>query len=761
MVASSRKAIERSAPHIYQSALLFGDRDSLVYQELFPWCTGLIDVAMSGIEHHAGQIVMSLTGHTGKVNAVACTSDSQLIVSGSDDGTVRIWNIHTGEEAISPLRSGDGPVNSVAFARAGTVAASGTEAGVVCLWRLLGSQSAVHRFAGQSGPVLSVAFSSDGARLASMAANRTVRIWSVDIGDRLEQLGGHIQSVINVQSLIEGSIIVSEGFHSGPMQLWREFKGSSNAHSICFSPDGKIVGITEEYGSFFSAEDGSPILQQPIQFEQHPRSVALSPDRQTMVFAQGKIVSIVTPSLSTGTASRTDLHGHVDGVTSVTYSSDGLYIISASEDHTIRIWNADRGNTSVPQQEGHSSSINSVAVSADNARIVSASADRSIRVWDARTGQLRLPPLLNHLGMVVCAVISPDDRLIASTSSDSSIMLWDALTAKPIGKPTAGRNHERSCVYYEKSYPPSHTYALSFSPDARWLASVDEAAVRIWDVATRQPLTLGQLVCNSAPLALAFSPDGRILSAGCLLGDIHLWTAATGEPVCPTLQTSSRNPEAKSWLFQPRFTAVDSIGFSPDGSLILSGQQDGAVHIWNVSTGAKLRALRGHTDAVLSVAYSRDGRLIGSGSSDQSVRLWNAETGAAIAILTGHSLRVGSVAFTPDSRSIVSGSQDNAIRAWDLSGYISSQSKSDHDTDPATTLSSATLKDGWLTGRQGELLLWVPPAYLQNLRVYPCYLLIDAGGFVSVNIGANGWHRGESWTSCWRQDTPNSGPRTS
>jgi len=158
-VASSHDAIERSAPHIYLSALSFTDKSSVIYQRFAPHCTSIIQVDLFGIDHHAGSAVMTLAGHGGPVRSVAYSVDGRLLASGSDDGSVRIWDIQAGEEALSPLRSGDGEVLTVDFARNNCWVATGTASGTVCVWNVGLTRANPRRFNGHSGSVNSVAFS--------------------------------------------------------------------------------------------------------------------------------------------------------------------------------------------------------------------------------------------------------------------------------------------------------------------------------------------------------------------------------------------------------------------------------------------------------------------------------------------------------------------------------------------------------------------------------------------------------------------------
>jgi len=114
-VASSHAAISRSAPHIYISALPFAAKDCLIYQKFSSLFTGLVSIEVLGIDRHGGCLVATLTGHEDGVSSVAYSPDGRLLASGSFDGTVRIWDTQTCEEAIAPLRNNDGRISSVAF----------------------------------------------------------------------------------------------------------------------------------------------------------------------------------------------------------------------------------------------------------------------------------------------------------------------------------------------------------------------------------------------------------------------------------------------------------------------------------------------------------------------------------------------------------------------------------------------------------------------------------------------------------------------
>jgi len=165
--------------------------------------------------------------------------------------------------------------------------------------------------------------------------------------------------------------------------------------------------------------------------------------------------------------------------------------------------------------------------------------------------------------------------------------------------------------------------------------------------------------------SVAFSPDGKLLASGscvktvlkdsCNQGEIRIWDVATRQPIGLPLAAH------RNW--------VNSVAFSRDGKTLASGSSDNTVILWNVATRQPLGpALTGHKDAVLTVAFSPDGRLLASGGKEGTIILWDMATHQRLnQPLRGHLGEVYSLAFSPDSRTLASSSNDRDIILWDVS----------------------------------------------------------------------------------------------
>ncbi|KAG8702740.1 hypothetical protein FRC09_004569 [Ceratobasidium sp. 395] len=328
-------------------------------------------------------------------------------------------------------------------------------------------------------------------------------------------------------------------------------------------------------------------------------------------------------------------------VMSVSYSPDGAYIVSGSNDHAIRIRDALTGQPVGQPLEGHTRAVKSVAYSPDGAYIVSGSLDKTIRIWDAYARQPVGQPLEGHINSVTSVAYSPDGAYITSGSYDRTIRIWDAHTGQPVGQPLEGHT--------------SYVHSVAYSPDGAYIVSgSDDRTIRIWDAYTRQSVGQPLEGHTSSVKSVAYSPDGAYIVSGSDDSIIRIWDAHTGQPVGQPLEGHT------SW--------VNSVAYSPGGAYIVSGSEDRTIRIWDAYTCQLVgQPLEGHTDFVKSVAYSPNGTYIVSGSLDYTIRIWDTHTHQSVgqSIMEGHTRSVKSAAYSPDGAYIVSGSDDRTIRIWD------------------------------------------------------------------------------------------------
>lgn len=151
--------------------------------------------------------------------------------------------------------------------------------------------------------------------------------------------------------------------------------------------------------------------------------------------------------------------------------------------------------------------------------------------------------------------------------------------------------------------------------------------------------------------SVVFSPDGKQLASGSVDTTVKFWNISDGA----LLKTLSGHT-----------AGVASVAFSADGKLLASGSEDKTIKLWSIPDGALLNTLAWHTNAVESVAFSPDGKLLASGSKDQTIRLWSVPEGNLLNTLHGHTAAVNAVVFTSDSKWMASASEDYTVRLWNV-----------------------------------------------------------------------------------------------
>jgi WD40 repeat protein len=204
----------------------------------------------------------------------------------------------------------------------------------------------------------------------------------------------------------------------------------------------------------------------------------------------------------------------------------------------------------------------------------------------------------------------------------------------------------------------------------RLLTANARRELRVWGLATGQQLHV--LAGHSAPItALAANYDGSRLASAGQDGQLILWDGASGLPLYTLNVTGAEMPAgipSGPGLGQPALqgggAGIGALAFSPDGRLVATGEQSGAIKLWQVADHRLVLTLAGHSAKVRSLAFSPDGAMLASGSDDKTARVWDVATGTGLYMLTGSTDSLTGVLFTPDGKELVTGSADGTVRFY-------------------------------------------------------------------------------------------------
>ncbi len=320
------------------------------------------------------------------------------------------------------------------------------------------------------------------------------------------------------------------------------------------------------------------------------------------------------------------LLGHQGKVNQLVWSSGGQKLASASDDNSIWLWNATRGEPdeqlAVPLSEdiwdleddrplrsalnGCYDGICSLAWSSDLKFLASGSYDGALRIWDTEAGQL-FHTIEGHTDIVSDMTWSPDAKKLATVSLDQTIHLWritDEGVHKILELFSLGNN-------------------VVWSPDGSEIVSSIDDTVYIWDAVTGE-LREG-LVGHSAPIScLAWSPDGQIVVSGSSDNNIRLWEAKTGTEVR---------------LLQGHTDAIISLSFSADGSILASMSYSGIVNFWRTDTWQMMTvfeewSLDNQNSFARLLFHPTDPTIFAATGDHNSICIWNVDPEALYSIPT-------------------------------------------------------------------------------------------------------------------------------
>jgi eukaryotic-like serine/threonine-protein kinase len=561
--------------------------------------TGCRDGEVRLWEVQTGDRVGTGFRHEKWVNFVEFDRDARRVVTGSDDGSAQVWNVGTGEPVGQRLRHG-GWVRTGQFSPDGRRVATGSADGTARLWDAV-TGIAVSPPLHHDGVVSCVSFSPDGVWLATASFDHTVRLWDAETGAAVGRPLEHGGSVRSIEFSRDGRRLLTAA-EDKTVHLWDFRQGKPAAEPIRhagavwsarFSPDCQRVVTASSDGAcgvWDVRPRAAPVLE--CRGDREVRAICWSGDGLHLIAGAAQPRLLVRSNGWSWVAGLSS-----DGAcNSAEFSADGKWVVTASEDGFVRIWETETGL--VRRRVRHTGGVVSAVFSGDGARILSASADGTAAVWLRETGELLF--MLNHGVPVRRALFSPGSRYILTLDTDERVRIWEGAGGRSLG-----------------SWSP-HTgkvLAVRFSPGGeRVVTCSQDRTARLWDVISTRPVG-DPLVHRAGVRAAEFAPDGRKLVTASEDNTAVIWDVDTG---------------TRDGVVLSHVGAVYAAHFSPDGQRVVTASQDGTARLWDALTGEALCSPLAFKSPVRDAVFSPAGEWLAIGSG-RSVWLWSVPQAGAIA----------------------------------------------------------------------------------------------------------------------------------
>ena len=582
----------------------------------------------------------------GYVSTLKFSPNGDLLATGNEDGRIKVWDIRNHHCISEMNREGwSNRVSQLAFSQDGQyLASSGGRYDAVYVWHIAtGEQIAKFTIDKESQPRrnrprIPITFLPDGRLLIGATPNNTFSVWDIQTRECIAHLTGHTHTLNALFLSPCCKFLASLGY--GELRKWEVNKLTPNTSvpivtslrkeinwvQYTFSPDSvllaaKVSGTTITVSDVENDRDIAAFVHKEavkkVRFLQHgsqlvitgedaiqvwdiaksePQSPAIrehtsvcgsvkfSPDGKTLAagYWSGDIHLRDVQELKIQTTFKSE---GLNMTRSIDFSPRGTTLAATSYDKIVRVW--DLGKRDAPPIElvGHQAVLYALAFSPKGDLLVSADSNGVLGVWEAEN-DYRLRLFTEETDWIWSIAFSPDGKSLVSGHHKTRPQLWDIENGKRMTELTTDlpqdtakysgddREIQRTLKWWEerKQYKLL-AKVIAFSPDGALIAGGTFSNIQLWDATTYETLRVICLPhrCWRAE-ALTFSPCGRYLVSGASWQgtdkvSIRLWEVATGENIA---------------TFWSHPTDIQSLAFSPDGTVLASGSFDGTVLLWDI-----------------------------------------------------------------------------------------------------------------------------------------------------------------------------------
>ena len=510
------------------------------------------------------------------------------------------------------------------------------------------------------GRIYDMQYSPDGTRLA-VATSLGIWIYDATTYQPLHFLKKHEDLVERIVFSPDGNIIASEE-RFDKIHLWDVNTGKhkykldhrGGIKHFDFSADGQTL-VTLGRGSpfistiLYHVDSGAEkqvkdMHMNDIDFIQAYHKTF---DRNNNILATGELNNtIYLWDLVEGVRKKT-LRRQKGHLNCLAFSPDGKTLASGGEGEFIRgedgnfrrdngvfhVWDAVKGKRKHRFSGEDMFDIRSLAFSPDGNLLAGGDQFGQIHLVDPNTGKYR-KKLEGHSREVVAISFSADMRTFASGSKDGTLRIWEVVS---------GKNKHTFEGFFDK------VIGFDVSADSKTILMGGSAPTCLWDVTSgKREKTFTE---SSYAGNIAFIPGGKFILPS--TNAKFLYDRNTAERVAHFLGTGS---------------SAGSVGFSPDGKKIVTGNDDGTVLLFDVERRNYKGqvTLAAHQRRVVSLAYSPDGKTIVSASADKTIKLWDANTMTKQKVFSGDMDALTDMALRPDGKTIAAVDNTTTIYLWDV-----------------------------------------------------------------------------------------------
>ena len=490
------------------------------------------------------------------------------------------------------------------------------------LWDLApGNVKEIGHVDGITSVVAAVAFHPDSKRFAVGCVDQTISLCDLD-GKITARWPAHAIAVSSLSFSPDGKSLASAGA-DGVVRLWPLATPGQKATTIA-GHNGPVSGVAFRKDSIHLVTCGADHIDQALEARRRGRAKELQ-----------------------------NYRGHRDWVTSANFSRDGAFIVSASVDKTLKVWEIT--SRDLPFLPEHTGSVDTIAFSSDGSKILSGGADKTIKIWDRATGR-ELATMRGHTSQLAALAVSPDGKTLFSSGYDRSIRLWDLVAAKEIPRSTS---QQQNWVGMMRA-----PLLLAMTPDGKtvnaWVPADDRSTnIVAFDLEGNERATItdqGRKVHS-----LCFSVDGRRAATGAADGTVRIWDVDKRA----TIPAGDGD-----WQFWDKEVAVADLALTPDGKEIVVTSQKGEIKIATIEGRKIEKEFQGHPSKILGCLVSPDGKRFATWDENNTVKLWDLAQGTELRSwdLGGvdRSNSVLSFAFSPDGKNLATGNSNTTIVVLDL-----------------------------------------------------------------------------------------------